>query len=93
MDSVKIVWKKQSPDKVQLFSDRQRFQQHSIQKLENQAKKLNKKIVHFNCPSTTTEQQEFENTEYNYLRTIRSQRSIFEDHDLASSPINIFATE
>lgn len=93
MDSIKVECKKRSPDQVQFSPNKQCFQQHSIQKLEKQSEKSNRKKVHFNFHPSTFEQQAFENTEYNHFGTVRSQKSVFEDYDPSSSTINIVATE
>jgi hypothetical protein len=93
MDSINVRSKKHSPDEVQSFSNKQRFQQHSIQESKDQPGKSNKKKVQFNFPPSISEQQAFENKEYNHFETVRSQRSVFEDYDSNSSTINIVATE
>jgi len=93
MDSIKVGCKKYSPGEVQSSPNEQCFQQHSIQKLENQSEKSNKKKVQFNFHPSTFEQQAFENTEYNHFGTVRSQKSVFEDYDPSSSTINIVATK
>jgi hypothetical protein len=93
MDSIKIGQKKQLSSEVQFFSNRQHLQQHSIQKLKNQEKKSNKKTVRFDSHIPTTKQQAFKNTAYNPSETVSSNTSIFEDHDITSSSINILANE
>jgi len=91
MDSINVGWKKHSPDEVQFLPNKQRTQQHSIQR--SKLGKSNKKKVQFNFHPSSFEQQAFENTEYNHFGTVRSQKSVFEDYDPSSSTINIVATE
>lgn len=93
MDPIKIGWKKQLPSDVQFDSNRQHFQQHSIQGSKDAGGKSNKKKVQFNCRLSSAKEQAFEYRKYDSSETARSDRSIFEDHDLASSSMNIPPTE
>jgi len=89
MDSINVGWKKRLPDQVQFLPNKQRFQQHSMKKLEKQSGKSNKKKVQFNFHPSIFDQQAFENTKYDHFGTVRSQKSVFEDYNSSLSTINI----
>ncbi|CAF1150068.1 unnamed protein product [Rotaria sordida] len=81
MNSIITEWKKQSSDELNFLPDRQYFQQDSIEKINNQISKSNKKKVRFNCQTPNITEQPFEYTKNNHSEIIQSEKLTFNDHD------------
>lgn len=93
MNSINVGWKKQRSNDRRFFPNKQSIEQYPMEELKSQGQKSGIKTVRFNNNLPSVKEQAFENAEYDQSGTCQSQTSNFEDFDITSSSVDIFADE